>query len=93
MKTSLDRGMAWENATIVAGATTQGRDGMPGCVDSNDEGRASVICVFETNEGGNGLFMVKKVISYDDGETWGDRDLVYKATRGNNGTLRNLSVC
>ena len=76
----------------VTGATTQGRDGMPGCVDWTDEGKPSVICVFETTEGGNGLFMIKKVLSYDDGKTWGGRDLVYKATGGNGGTLWNFCI-
>ncbi len=84
MKTSFDHGATWKDTITVAGATTLGRDGMPGCVDWNSD----LICVFETNQGGDELFRVKKVISKDDGKTWGDRDLVYQATGENhNGTL------
>ncbi|KAM5537171.1 hypothetical protein V8D89_009104 [Ganoderma adspersum] len=71
MQTSADSGATWSVPTPVAGGTTTGRDGMPGCANFND-GSAKLMCVFETTEGhSDGTFSVKSVVSPDDGKSWG----------------------
>ncbi|KAF8316546.1 glycoside hydrolase family 93 protein [Clavulina sp. PMI_390] len=82
MRSSTDGGSTWGDITTVAGATTTGRDGMPSCTDFND-GSAGVLCVFETTQG-TGTFTVKRVVSRDDGVTWGEREQVYVPTGTNN---------
>ncbi|KAH9945947.1 glycoside hydrolase family 93 protein [Epithele typhae] len=76
MQTSFDGGKTWGAPVTVAGATTTGRDGMPGCANFND-GADKLMCVFETTEGRGGLFSVKSVVSTDEGATWGQRSVVY----------------
>ncbi|KAF5350117.1 hypothetical protein D9756_009219 [Leucocoprinus leucothites] len=83
MRSSTNGGATWSGVTTVAGATTAGRDGMPGCADFNANGQNKVMCVFETTEG-LGRFSVKSVVSNDDGVTWGERAQVYVATGSNN---------
>ncbi|KXN84070.1 hypothetical protein AN958_00485 [Leucoagaricus sp. SymC.cos] len=83
MRSSTDGGLTWSGVTIVAGGSTTGRDGMPGCADFTTNGQAKVMCVFETTEG-LGRFNVKSVVSNDDGNTWGERAQVYIATGDNN---------
>ncbi|KAL1745333.1 glycoside hydrolase family 93 protein [Schizophyllum fasciatum] len=73
LQTSTDGGASWSGTSIVAGATTTGRDGMPGVAEFD----GGLICVFETTEGRNGKFIVKSVISTDDGANWGQRSEVY----------------
>jgi len=78
MRTSTDNGVTWSAATTVAGGTTTGRDGMPGCTDfTTPTGAARVLCVFETTENTFPLFTVKSVVSTDDGVTWSERTQVY----------------
>ncbi|KXN91788.1 hypothetical protein AN958_12063, partial [Leucoagaricus sp. SymC.cos] len=83
MRSSTDGGLTWSGVTVVAGGSTTGRDGMPGCADFTTNGQAKVMCVFETTEG-LGRFNVKSVVSNDDGNTWGERAQVYIATGDNN---------
>lgn len=86
MRQSYDGGVTWGAIITVAGGSTTGRDGMPGCTDFTDGG-AKTICVFETTEG-TGYFTVKSVTSADDGKTWTNRRQVYVATgSSNNGTF------
>ena len=82
MRSSTDGGATWSTATTVAGATTTGRDGMPGCTSFSGDA-TKVMCVFETTEG-SGLFTVKSVVSDNDGLTWGERSQVYVPTGTNN---------
>ena len=90
MRSSTDGGATWSDATTVAGGTTIGRDGMPGCTSFLGT-PTKILCVFETTEGSGSLFTVKSVVSNDDGTTWGERSQVYvPAGSGNNG-LCNLS--
>ncbi|KAJ6617583.1 Sialidase [Mycena sp. CBHHK59/15] len=78
MRSSTDNGATWSGTTTVAGGTTTGRDGMPGCTDLvTPAGAARVLCVFETTEGTTPLFTVKSVMSADDGVSWGERSQVY----------------
>ncbi|KAF8801543.1 glycoside hydrolase family 93 protein [Phlegmacium glaucopus] len=84
MRTSTDNGAKWSEAITVAGGTTTGRDGMPGCT-SPPGAPSKVLCVFETTEGTGPLFTVKSVVSNNDGATWGERRQVYVPTGiGNN---------
>lgn len=77
MRRSTDGGLTWSDPpTIVAGATTTGRDGMPGCTDFADNG-PKTMCVFETTENDQTHFSVKSVVSADDGVTWGHRSQVF----------------
>lgn len=85
MRSSMDDGATWSDPYTVAGGTTTGRDGMPGCTSFTGT-PSEVLCVFETTEGSGTLFTVKSVVSHDDGATWGERDQVYVPTgSGNNG--------
>jgi hypothetical protein len=85
MRSSTNGGTTWSDATIVAGGTTTGRDGMPGCTSFTGS-PSKILCVFETTEGSERLFTIKSVISNDDGTTWGERSQVYVPTgNGNNG--------
>ncbi|KZP20116.1 glycoside hydrolase family 93 protein [Athelia psychrophila] len=82
MRSSTDGGATWSAASTVAGATTTGRDGMPGCSAFSGDA-TKVMCVFETTEGA-GTFTVKSVVSNNDGVTWGERNQVYIPTGTNN---------
>ncbi|KAI0807640.1 neuraminidase [Fomes fomentarius] len=85
LQTSRDNGATWSNPPVtIAGATTTGRDGMPGCANFND-GAQKLMCVFETTEGrSGGLFSVKSVVSTDEGVNWGQqRSQVYFPTGSN----------
>ncbi|KAJ7746800.1 glycoside hydrolase family 93 protein [Mycena maculata] len=76
MDTSADNGATWAAPITVTGATTTGRDGMPGCTNLNSNANL-VTCIFETTEGTAPLFTVKSVVSENDGVTWGQRTQVY----------------
>jgi hypothetical protein len=90
MRSSTDGGKTWSGATTVAGGTTTGRDGMPGCTSFAGI-PSKILCVFETTEG-TGTFTVKSVVSNDDGARWGERRQVYVPTgNGNNGLWKFLS--
>jgi hypothetical protein len=78
MRSSTDGGATWSGVTTVAGGSTTGRDGMPGCTDFAGS-TTKVLCVFETTEG-TGTFTVKSVVSNDDGNTWGETSQVYIPT-------------
>lgn len=85
MQTSTDNGATWSTPATVSGATTTGRDGMPGVAEFSVDGANHLVCVFETTEG-TGTFTVKSVYSSDDGATWNTRTQVYIPTgTSNNG--------
>ncbi|KAJ7777333.1 glycoside hydrolase family 93 protein [Mycena metata] len=85
MRSSTNGGTTWSAATTVAGATTTGRDGMPGCTDFTSGGTARVLCIFETTEGTAPAYTVKSVVSINDGVSFGERRQVYVPTgSGNN---------
>ncbi|RPD66328.1 glycoside hydrolase family 93 protein [Lentinus tigrinus ALCF2SS1-7] len=81
MQSSTNNGQTWSSPITVAGGTTTGRDGMPGCANFND-GASKLMCVFETTEG-RGTFQVKSVVSTDEGATWGQRSLVHAPAASN----------
>lgn len=91
MRSSTDGGATWSDATTVAGGTTVGRDGMPGCTSFSGT-PSKILCVFETTEGSGSLFTVKSVVSNDDGTTWGERSQVYVPTGSGNNGLCSLST-
>lgn len=82
MRSSTNGGATWSGVTTVAGGSTTGRDGMPGCATFAGN-PTKVICVFETTEG-TGTFTVKSVVSNNDGASWGERSQVYIPTGSNN---------
>ena len=89
MRTSTNGGTSWSDPITVAGGTTTGRDGMPGCT-SFPGNPSKVLCVFETTEGTAPRFTVKSVVSNNDGAdgSWGERSQVYVPTgTGNNGAF------
>jgi hypothetical protein len=87
MRSSTDNGKTWSDATTVAGGTTIGRDGMPGCTSFSGT-PSKILCVFETTEGSGTLFTVKSVVSNDDGTEWGGRSQVYVPIGSGNNGLR-----
>ncbi|KAJ7173618.1 glycoside hydrolase family 93 protein [Mycena filopes] len=85
MRSSTNGGSTWSGATTVAGATTTGRDGMPGCTDfTTSSGSARVLCVFETTEGTAPRFTVKSVVSTNDGVSFSERAQVFVPGGSNN---------
>ncbi|KAG2188167.1 hypothetical protein INT44_000918 [Umbelopsis vinacea] len=79
---SRDNGETWGPMVTIAGATTQGRDGMPGITEFDTGSGKRLLCIFETTQ--DGPFHVKSVTSDDDGITWGNRSVVYVPTGTNN---------
>jgi hypothetical protein len=85
---SKDNGLTWGPMATVAGATTQGRDGMPGITEFNTGSGKRLLCIFETTQDASPqttYFNVKSVTSSDDGITWVNRSQVYIPT----GTANN----
>lgn len=75
--TSHDQGRTWSPPRAVTGAGEQLRDGMTGIVRTTDRGREVSVMVFETTRHER-CFSVECVLSYDDGYTWGWRQVVYE---------------
>ncbi|KAK3942876.1 Sialidase [Diplogelasinospora grovesii] len=76
MKYSRDGGQTWTGPiTVSGGDTSSSRDGMTGV--ANIDGNGNLICVFENTEIGH--FSIDRVLSHDDGYTWGERARVYTA--------------
>jgi hypothetical protein len=67
-----------QKSSYLAGGSTTGRDGMPGCTDfTTSSGAARVLCVFETTEGTAPRFTVKSVVSSNDGVSFSGRAQVF----------------
>jgi hypothetical protein len=81
-RVSTDGGVTWSQLNTVAGATTTGRDGMPGVTEFNTGSGNRLLTIFETTQ--DGPFHIKSVTSTDDGATWGNRATVYVPTGTNN---------
>ena len=73
--TSYDRGTTWSAPRCVTGMGLKLRDGMTGVASTFDNGQEAMVMVFETTR--HRTFSIECVISYDDGETWGYRQVVY----------------
>lgn len=79
-RTSRNGGVSWSLANTITGAElSSNRDGMWGVATI---GGNNLIGVFETETNG-GPFQIMSVTSSDDGRSWGNRRVVYKAYRGN----------
>lgn len=77
MRVSYDQGRTWSDPrTITGGEDKTLRDGMTGVVATVDGGRPALVMVFETTRRGR-TFTLEAVLSYDDGETWGHRQVVF----------------
>ncbi|KAK7741755.1 hypothetical protein SLS53_004818 [Cytospora paraplurivora] len=82
--TSHDQGATWSPPRAVTGVGEQFRDGMTGIVRTRDRGREVSVMVFETTRHDRN-FSIECVLSYDDGYTWGWRQVVYEPSpRGRN---------
>lgn len=82
MRVSYDRGKTWSEPRTVTGAGELLRDGMTGIAATADRGRPALVMVFETPR--HGTFSLEAVVSYDDGDTWGHRQVVFETQRGAN---------
>lgn len=82
MRVSRDRGKTWSAARTVTGVDEKLRDGMTGIAATMDRGRPALVMVCETTR--RGTFSVEAVVSYDDGESWGHRQVVFETQKGAN---------
>ncbi|KAN0110690.1 glycoside hydrolase family 93 protein [Hyaloscypha variabilis] len=73
LRISHDGGKTWGDESAFTGHDMVTRDGMLGLAELNGE----LVSVFETDE--DGIMHIKCVTSPDDGKTWGNRQLVYRA--------------
>ncbi|KAK3317054.1 glycoside hydrolase family 93 protein [Apodospora peruviana] len=79
MRYSRDGGKTWSAAIIVSGGDRDNaRDGMTGVAEVDASGK--LVCVFESYQ--DGYFSINRVLSHDDGYTWGERARVYTAAGG-----------
>lgn len=62
--------------TITGGEEKRLRDGMTGIVATTDRGQPALVMVFETTRRGT-TFSLEAMLSYDDGESWGHRQVVF----------------
>ncbi|CAN8097639.1 unnamed protein product [Discula destructiva] len=77
MRVSSDQGRTWSAPrTVTGGDEKKLRDGMTGIVATTDRGKPALVMVFETTRRGR-TFTLEAVLSYDDGETWGHRQVVF----------------
>jgi len=97
MRVSHDQGVTWSDAKIVTGKDLVTRDGMIG-IQEVVPGTGHLMAVFETvEEKGDGTvfearFEVWSVTSRDDGNTWGERRLIYDSWFGDAGAPNSLST-
>ncbi|KAH8760064.1 Sialidase [Hyaloscypha sp. PMI_1271] len=73
---SHDGGQSWGEAKVISGQGILARDGMIGVAEVS----RLLVAVFETDE--DGIMHIKSVTSRDDGKTWGERSVVYRAKKG-----------
>ncbi|KAK3952366.1 Sialidase [Pseudoneurospora amorphoporcata] len=85
MRFSTDAGATWSDPPILVSSSSEAdsRDGMTGVssVSSSPCRQSELICVFETTSP-SGVFSIARVLSHDDGKTWGERETVYTAKGG-----------
>ncbi|KAJ4403425.1 hypothetical protein N0V85_005093 [Neurospora sp. IMI 360204] len=87
MRFSTDSGKTWSDPPILVSNNKNSRDGMTGVApvfsgssSSSHCKQNELICVFETTSPHDGTFSIARVLSHDDGRTWGDRQTVYTAS-------------
>lgn len=79
---SYDQGKTWSAPRVVVDGDGHVRDGMLGIAETFDQDKPALVMVFEA---GRGLFSVEAVISYDDGNTWSYRHVIYSPSGHNAG--------
>ncbi|KAL2192665.1 glycoside hydrolase family 93 protein [Corynascus similis CBS 632.67] len=81
---SPDGGATWTTPRRVTGGGEALRDGMVGLAEARDceRGSGALVLVMETTR--LGTFSVEAVVSFDDGHTFGCRQVVYAARKGRN---------
>ncbi|KAI1097322.1 glycoside hydrolase family 93 protein [Jackrogersella minutella] len=91
---SSDGGQTWTAPTNLQlhGANQQLRDGMQGIVSTTDAatGQAALVMVFEVNDNTN--VYLGTVTSYDDGNTWGSRNTIFRPSQHNAGAPQIASL-
>ena len=76
---STDGGADWGGQMTISGQDLTSRDGMTGVATISG---SNLIAVFESEQGG--YFQVDSITSSDDGNTWGNRQIVYLPTGTDN---------
>lgn len=80
MRVSYDQGKTWSlPKTITGGDEMKLRDGMTGIAATTDRGQPALVMIFETTRRGR-TFSLEAVVSYDDGDSWGHRQVVFDGT-------------
>lgn len=93
LRTSTDGGATWSDERIISGVDVTARDGMLGVAAFPDPDGQELVAVFESLPV-DGTFSVHAISSPDDGESWGERRLVYSAEgeRNNAGSPQVVNV-
>ncbi|KAI1764641.1 glycoside hydrolase family 93 protein [Hypoxylon sp. FL1150] len=91
---SRDGGATWTSPVNLGlhGATQQLRDGMQGIAATRDAatGQDALVMVFEVKDGAN--FYLGTVTSYDDGNTWGSRNTIFRPANHNAGAPQIATI-
>ncbi|KAI1411800.1 glycoside hydrolase family 93 protein [Hypoxylon sp. FL1857] len=90
---SRDEGKTWTTPTnLHLHGDQQLRDGMQGIVSTKDAGTGqnALVMVFEIND--NTHVYLGTMTSYDDGNTWGNRDTIFRPANHNAGAPQIASI-
>ncbi|KAK4096320.1 glycoside hydrolase family 93 protein [Parathielavia hyrcaniae] len=88
---STDGGETWSAPSCVTGGEETLRDGMVGVVETQLEpGVPALVMVLETTR--LTTYSIEAVVSFDDGETFGDRQVVYAPEEGKNAGGPQIAV-
>ncbi|KAI0139542.1 glycoside hydrolase family 93 protein [Hypoxylon sp. NC0597] len=90
---SHDEGKTWTTPTnLHLHGDQQLRDGMQGIVSTKDAatGQNALVMVFEIND--NTHVYLGTMVSYDDGNTWGSRNTIYRPAQHNAGAPQIASL-